>query len=200
MARPIRAAIQSGLFSSVLVSTDDESISEVARACGAEVPFLRPPELADNFTGTTPVVEHAISEMELLGQSYSAVCCLYATAALIGPTELIESSHLVSKAKQCQGVVAAVVRYDHPIQRSLEAREDGVLQPSNPEAIATRTQDLPSRWFDAGQFYWASPSVWRSGSPVLSRVVPYELARWQAVDVDTEEDWEMAEALGQLRS
>ena len=108
-----------------------------------------------------------------------------------------DSSLLVHEASIRDAVVAAVVRYGHPIQRALKLRADGSLAPLDEEAMLTRTQDLEPRWYDAGQFYWATASRWKDQTPLLSDVVPYEVPSWRVQDIDTQDDWDRAEMVFQ---
>jgi N-acylneuraminate cytidylyltransferase len=199
LARTLEAVLQADVFHSVVVSTDDEEIASVALDAGAAVPFSRPAELSDDWTATAPVVAHAIDVLESDLGSFDAVCCVYPGAVLMAPSDYAASSTLVHEALRCESVVAAVVRYGHPIQRALRWGEGGVLEPvGGPDALIQRTQDLEPMWHDAGQFYWASPARWRTEGPLLSTVVPYELPEWRVQDIDTEDDWVRAEMISAL--
>ena len=196
LTRTLEAVLHSDVFDEVVVSTDDTEIAAVALDAGAEVPFSRPSELSDDWTATAPVVAHAIEAVEAeLGQ-FDAVCCVYPGAVLMSPGDYAASSTLVDAALRCGSVVAAVVRYGHPIQRALRRGEEGLLGPvGGPDALRQRTQDLDATWHDAGQFYWASPARWRLPDPLLSSVVPFERPEWRVQDIDTEDDWIRAESL-----
>ena len=196
LTRTLEAVLHSDVFDEVVVSTDDTEIAAVALDAGAEVPFSRPSELSDDWTATAPVVAHAIEAVEAeLGQ-FDAVCCVYPGAVLM---DYAASSTLVDEALRRDSVVAAVVRYAHPIQRALSRGRDSLLEPlAGCDALMQRTQDLEPRWHDAGQFYWASPARWRMPDPLLSSVVPFELPQWRVQDIDTEDDWIRAELLHSL--
>jgi pseudaminic acid cytidylyltransferase len=189
IAWPIEAALSS--VARVVVSTDDPEIAEVATRYGAEVPFSRPGDLATNEAGTAPVIRHAI---EYLGVADSTqVICLYPTAAL-GET-------LLREAIQC-GVenpdtfTITVGRHRSPLERALAPVQDGKLGIVNPDFLFTRTQDLPTRYFDAGKFYGATATLWLSQDTMMSKpFTPYFLPEWAAVDIDEEPDWLVAEAL-----
>lgn len=195
IARTIRTVLASEVFKDVVVSTDDAEIAEVAREHGAWVPFVRPASLSDDSTPTAPVIGHALDELGRTSGPYDAVCCVYPGAVLMRTSDFSASSLLVQEASARDAVVAAVLRYGHPVQRGLRSWMDGTLVPTDPEAICQRTQDLEPTWHDAGQFYWATPGRWRARSPLLSIVVPYEVPAWRVVDIDTEDDFIRAEAV-----
>jgi len=193
IAWPIAAALKTGLFDHVIVSTDDAEISDVAQRAGAEVPFTRPDELADDHSGTTEVIVHALSWAIEEGWPIEAACCIYPTAAFVSPDDLVEARQLLSPG--CDYAFAAV-RYGHPPQRGFLRAADGSPQLLQPEHQETRTQDLPPVYHDAGQFYWGTREAWMEQRPffgVRTRFV--ELPPWRAYDIDRCEDWTMAERL-----
>lgn len=163
------------------------------------MPFLRPEELSNDWTLTSPVVAHALDEMNPDWGEFDAVCCVYPGAVLMQRDDYRSSSQLVERSTFDDAVVAAVTRFSHPIQRSLRQNSSGRLEPWFPETLLQeRTQDLEPAWYDAGQFYWASPTRWRSSSPLLNSVVPYEVPAWRVQDIDTEDDWIRAEIVYSL--
>ena len=201
LARTLETILHAEVFDSVIVSTDDAEIAAVALDAGATVPFVRPPELSDDWTATAPVVTHAIEVLEPEMGRFEAVCCVYPGAVLITEDDYAASSTLVDDALKCESVVATVVRYGHPIQRALRRGDGGLLEPvGGADALVRRTQDLEPTWHDAGQFYWASAARWRCPEPLLSSIIPYELPAWRTQDIDTEEDWIRAEILYDLLS
>ena len=190
----IRAALDSGAFERVIVSTDDAEIMEVARVAGAEVPFARPAELADDHTPTQPVIAHAIGAAGITPEAEVPVCCLYATAPFVLPQDLAQA--LARLRDDPGGFVVAVTRFAYPIQRALRKDADGSLSMMQPEHMLTRSQDLEEGWHDAGQFYAAPARLWCSGAPILGAGTRgIELPRTRVQDIDTEEDWQMAELL-----
>ena len=192
IAWPIATALASGLFDHVLVSTEDPEIADVARQAGAEVPFVRPAELADDHSVTTDVIVHALSAIEA-GRSVEAACCIYPTAAFVTPETLAEANRLLSP--DCDFAFAAV-RYAHPPQRGFVRAPDGSPKLLQPEHHATRTQDLPPVFHDAGQFYWGTREAWIERRPFFgARTRFVELPPWRAYDIDRSEDWAMAERL-----
>lgn len=195
IAHSIRTALASGLFGRVLVSTDDEEIAEVARAHGAEVPFMRPQALADDFTGTTPVVQHALRALQAAGQLPAYACCLYATAPLL-QTRFLQQGWRALQEQPDKAYAFSLCSFGFPVQRALALTAQGGLAPLYPEFIAARSQDLVPAYQDAGQFYWGRSDAWLRGDAVFSeRSLPVILPRHLVQDIDTEEDWLRAEYL-----
>jgi N-acylneuraminate cytidylyltransferase len=182
------------LFDRIVVSTDDAEISEIALTLGAEVPFSRPDNLANDHTGTVPVVTHAVEALDL--DSDVAVCCLYATAPFVQATDLREGLRLLQAGAS---YAMAVTRFDYPIQRALRRSEDGAVSMINPAQMQVRSQDFEPAWHDAGQFYWGMAATWASQIPVFGgHARGVELPSSRVVDIDTPEDWDRAEALFQV--
>lgn len=194
IAWSIEAALESGCFDAVIVSTDDEEIADVARSHGATTPFLRPKELSDDFVGTIPVVRHAIEWFDAHGQSPSDVCCIYATAPFVRSDDLQLGLRRLDEAA-CE-YAFSVTSYPFPIQRAVRIRPDGRVAMFQPEHFNTRSQDLEEAFHDAGQFYWGRASAWRGARPIFSAdAVPIVLPRHRVQDIDTLEDWARAEWL-----
>ena len=186
----ILAAKESKIFDRIVVSTDDEEIAAVARDEGAEIPFMRPLALSDDYSGTVPVVAHAIKQLAL--EPNTAVCCLYATAPMVRASDLIAGRALLGHS----GCVVSVTTFPFPIMRALRRDPQGKLEMINPEHLLTRSQDLEEAWHDAGQFYWATAATWLEGTPLLGYgAIGFPLPRNRVQDIDTLEDWERAEAL-----
>jgi N-acylneuraminate cytidylyltransferase len=199
IAWAIGAAQAAGVFDRILVSTDDDEIAAVARAEGAETPFRRPAELSDDHTGTREVIAHAAAEAERLWGPAEAVCCLYATAALTDPADL--RAGLDRLRAGGARTVFPVAPFPSPIQRALRQDADGRLSMIDPAAYAMRSQDLEPAFHDAGQFYWAAPGTWAEPLPVFAPgAVGLPVDPWRALDIDTPQDWRMAELVaGALR-
>lgn len=194
IAYSIECAVSSELFEQVIVSTDDEEIANVARECGAEVPFVRPYELSDDVTGTTEVVAHAVRWLDGQGQPVSAVCCIYPTAPFIREDDLRTGLALL-EAGDWQYVFSATT-FAFPVSRSFRKGADGDLEMFFPEHFATRSQDLPEAFHDAGQFYWGRPQAWLNGLLIFDKhSTVVMIPRWRVQDVDTPEDWLRAEAM-----
>jgi pseudaminic acid cytidylyltransferase len=197
IAWSIQAALASGCFDEIIVSTDDSEIAAVAQECGASVPFLRPATLADDFVGTTDVVIHAIEQLICQGVRPSLVCCLYATAPFVRPEDL-RSGYALWLAQEPSHPVFTAATYPFPIQRGFVISDDGVAEMLQPACYHMRSQDLPEAYHDAGQFYWANRIQWLARPQFALGSVPLILPRWRVQDIDTEEDWRHAELLHQL--
>ena len=192
LAWPIEAALESGCFSRVLVSTDDAEIAEAARACGAEVPFMRPAQLADDYCGTQAVVQHALRFCAAEGDDFTQVACIYATAPLLSAAVIRAGAALLAE-RPCDYAVT-VTGFSFPVQRSLLCADDGYLKPFFPEHMPKRSQDLPRAYHDAGQLYWGLPAAFLQDTNLWSmRVAPLFLPELQVQDIDTEQDWQLAE-------
>ena len=195
IAWSIEAAKASACFDQIIVSTDDEEIVDVARCWGAEAPFMRPLELADDFVGTTPVVAHAVKWHQDQGQALTAVCCLYATAPFVEPCEITKGLNLLNQAAVDRFVFAATA-YASPIQRALKIDlASGVARMWQPEQFRKRSQDLEPAFHDAGQFYWGRPQAWLHSQNLFDGSKPLLLPRWRVHDIDTEDDWIRAELI-----
>lgn len=194
IAWSVETALQSGCFDRVVVSTDDADIAETAHAWGAEIPFLRPAELADDHAGTIPVVRHAIDWFRANGVSPDEVCCIYATAPFVRTADLQQGLDALQQAGS--DYAFAVTSYAFPIQRALRLTTDGRVEMFDPAQFDTRSQDLEQAWHDAGQFYWGKAEAWIAGKPIFSRdAAPVILPRHRVQDIDTPEDWVRAEWL-----
>lgn len=197
IAYAIEAAQKSGLFSRIVVSTDDEEVAKISREIGAEVPFMRPAELSDDHTGTTAVIAHAIRWLQAHGAKPSAVCCIYATAPFVQAGDI--KTALAKLEDGAWQYVFSATTFGYPIFRAIEQQADGKLRMFFPEYFLSRSQDLPEAIHDAGQFYWGLPGAWLENKQIFDRwssVVM--LPRWRVQDVDTPEDWERAEILARL--
>ena len=190
----IGAALESGLFEKVLVSTDDEEIARVARGFGAWVPFLRPATLADDHTGTNAVVRHAIQWLQAEGERVDHACCIYATAPFLREAYLREG--LVKLIEQGKSFAFSVTSFPFPIQRALRISAAGVVSAFSPEFIVARSQDLEEAYHDAGQFYWGTAAAYLAEEELFcGRSVPVILPRHLVQDIDTPEDWIRAELM-----
>lgn len=192
IAWSIRAAIQSKCFDRIIVSTDDAEIAQVAQAHGAEVPFTRPPALSDDYTGTIPVIAHAIQWQNTHGTTASQVCCIYATAPFVHASDLQRGLHTLLNTGA--DYAFSVTNYAFPIQRAIRITPEQRIEMFQPEHFATRSQDLEEAWHDAGQFYWGQAQAWLVHKPLFSLdAAPVLLPRHRVQDIDTSEDWDRAE-------
>jgi N-acylneuraminate cytidylyltransferase len=193
IAYSIEAALESGCFDHVIVSTDDQEIAQVAMSYGAEVPFVRPKELADDHSGTLPVIKHAIEWFAMRGKSPEYVCCIYATAPFLNPSIVNDAFQQLrsSGADYC----FTVTSFPFPIQRALSIRQQR-LEMFHPQYAETRSQDLTESYHDAGQLYWGRAQAFETMKPLFSSsATPFILPRYRVQDIDTPEDWQLAEMM-----
>lgn len=194
IAWSIEAALQSGCFDHVIVSTDDAEIAEIARQYGASVPFMRPADLADDHTGTIPVVRQAVQWCNQNGLGSEQVCCIYATAPFVSAQDLQRGLSMLEASGA--DYAFSMTSYAFPIQRALRINGAGRVEMLNPENFNVRSQDLEEVFHDAGQFYWGRASAWLESSVIFSpAAVPVILPRHRVQDIDTLEDWVRAEWL-----
>jgi pseudaminic acid cytidylyltransferase len=194
IAWPIEAAISSALFERVIVSTDDAEIREVAEQFGAECPFERPRELADDHATTGDVMAHAAAWAADAGLAASAICCIYPTAVFADADDLRQGLDALQSGTWSYAVAAT--DFEAPIFRSFRQREDGGLEMFFPEHFSTRSQDLPRALHDTGQFYWGRPSAWLAKQRIFDRwSVPVFIPKWRVQDIDDVDDWTRAEAI-----
>jgi N-acylneuraminate cytidylyltransferase len=197
IAWSIEAAIQSGCFDRIIVSTDDAEIADVARAYGAEVPFVRPPELSDDQTATIPVVAHAIQWISQQFGPVELACCLYATAPFIQSKDLQQGLNALQQSDALYALT--VTNFAAPIQRSFRITQQQRIEMFNPDQYNTRSQDLEEAYHDAGQFYWGRAEAWLSSTPLHSEfAIPLLLPRYRVQDIDTMDDWIRAEMMFEI--
>jgi N-acylneuraminate cytidylyltransferase len=194
IAWSIDAARASGLFDRVIVSTDDAEIAAVAREGGAELPFMRPDELANDHAGSTEVVTHATAWALAQGWTLEAVCMLYATAPFVQAEDL--QAGLQALRSGDWDYAFSVTDHAYPIHRSLTLDAEGRLGMVFPEHYTTRSQDLPHSFHDAGQWYWGRPAAWLEERRIFApRSKPVHIPRWRVQDIDTPDDWRRAELM-----
>jgi N-acylneuraminate cytidylyltransferase len=194
IAWSIEVAKASELFDHIIVSTDDAEIAEVAKRWGAEVPFMRPVELSDDYAGTTEVIAHATQWSLDHGWPVTAVCCIYATAPLVQAEDLKRGLEALESGDWAYAFT--VTNFAAPIFRSFKQSADGGIEMFFPEHFATRSQDLPVALHDAGQFYWGRPSAWIEGKRIFDRhSKPLFIPRWRVQDIDGVDDWMRAELI-----
>lgn len=193
IAYAITAAKESGLFDHVIVSTEDMEIARVANLWGAETPFVRPFELANDYTATVPVVAHAIETCYGLGWAFNYVCCIYPGVPLIKVDDLIGALDclMVNEADYC----FPIAEYPSSIQCALKLLSNGKTQSFNPEHELKRTQDLEIAYYDVGQFYWGKPMTWIKNPNIHNGGLGYVIPKWRVVDIDTPDDWRHAEII-----
>jgi N-acylneuraminate cytidylyltransferase len=190
---PIRVLQESGLFDRIIVSTDDRAIRDVALAEGAEVPFIRPTELSDDYTGTGAVINHAIEWLMDDGQKPEYICCVYATTPFLTVENLRKGWQALNEGWR---LAFAVTSYAFPIQRAIRMLDSGGVEPFFPEYVPKRSQDLEPAYHDAGQFYWGEADAFLEQISMFSpAAAPVVLERHFVQDIDDEEDWVLAERM-----
>jgi len=200
IAYSIESALNSQLFDRVIVSTDNESIANIARQYGAEVPFLRPAELADDYTPTVPVVQHALNVLGV-SDDVDVVCCIYATAPMLTAKTLKACFHQFINSSSQYDYGFPVTEFGYPVYRGFTLASDNQVSMLYPEENNTRTQDLPRTYHDAGQFYFGRTQAWIEGRPILSGYsLGMPIPRLLALDIDDETDWKVAELIFQAVS
>lgn len=186
----IKAAIDSSLFDEVMVSTDDKEISNIARECGAKVPFLRGSDNSNDFATTMDVIDEVLNSYLKVGITFEYICCLYPTAPFVTKEALdLGWNKLISGDVQ---TVVPVVEFSYPVWRGFNRNEDGQVNLIWPENVNKRSQDLPPVYHDAGQWYWLKTSA--VGKPIFNKKTSsVVLSNLQVQDIDTLEDWAIAE-------
>ena len=196
IAWSVQAAIDSGCFDEIWVSTDDEEIAAVAQAYGAKVPFLRPAHLSDDFATTADVMSHAVEEFGKINHALpDYICCLYATAPFVTKADLVKGLEKIKNNSNLNYVFSATT-YPFPIQRAIKLNEHDTVEMFSPQYFNVRSQDLEEAWHDAGQFYWGTAEAWLNKAMIFaSQSSVVELPRFRVQDIDTQEDWDRAEWL-----
>ena len=196
LAWSIEAARASGLFQYIVVSTDDPEIAAVAKAFGAEVPFVRPPELSDDHAGTTEVIAHAVQWAVAQGWAVEAACCIYATAPFVQARDIRRGLDTLNAGNWAYAF--SVTDFAAPISRAFHVGDSGGIRMFFPDNFDKRSQDLPRAWHDAAQFYWGRPMAWIGGLRIFAEhSAPVFVPRWRVQDIDTPEDWAYAELMCQ---
>ncbi|WP_405574678.1 pseudaminic acid cytidylyltransferase [Winogradskyella sp. Asnod2-B02-A] len=192
IAYSIEAALKSNLFDEVMVSTDDEEIAKIAREFGAEVPFLRSEVNSNDVATTIDVIAEVIEAYKKIGQAFDYTCCIYPCAPFV--TEQILTSSFSKLEGENLDCVFPVLKYGHPIQRALKVKADNRIEMIAPENMQIRTQDLEASYHDLGQFYMfktekiiSANRLWNDNTGFI------ELKEIESHDIDTIEDWELAE-------
>ena len=196
IAYSIEAAKESGVFDAVMISTDDEEIAEIGKKYGGEVPFYRSEKTSNDFATTTDVLMEVLDEYDKRGEHFDVACCLYPTAPFITSARLKEAVEILLNSDA--DTLMPVVAFSYPPQRALIIN-DGKLQLKYPENIVARSQDLEKHYHDAGQFYVFRTDAFRKNKNLmLGNILPLVLDEMEVQDIDTEEDWKLAEVKYQI--
>ena len=187
IAYSIEAALESGLFDEVMVSTDDAAFAEVAKLYGASVPFMRSEKTANDYATLSDVIDEVVQMYKDNGKDFDNFCCLLSTAPFVTGCQLCDSYKIFTENHFDS--LRPVVRFDFPIQRAFRMATDNTVSFMQPEHMNTRSQDLEKAYHDAGLFYWGTCALGFKGS----RWGGYEIDESVCQDIDTEDDWRMAE-------
>lgn len=196
----ITAALESGIFDEVMVSTDDLEIAEIARAFGAKTPFMRSEKNSDDYATTSDVIKEVLMKYKEQDQSFTLGCCIYPTAPFVN-AEILQKAFQIMQEQQYVNVVLPVVPYGFPVQRSFKKSSDNKLVYAQPEYINTRSQDLEKYFHDTGQFYMFNvDSFLDRGSLAAPCMYGIEVSELDVQDIDNETDWKLAELKYSLRA
>lgn len=186
----IRALQSFDLFSEVYVSTESAEIQRIAESYGAKVPGLRGESLAGDNVSTLKVVQDFLRNKEEVSEK-APVFCVYPFALFLDKKILSSAlERFILDQDNDESFIVSIREYSHPIERALKFGIDGLLEPVNNDFINIRTQDLPSRFYDAGQFYLASKGLWLSTTSVFSKARGQVIHDWKIMDLDTIDDWD----------
>lgn len=195
LAYAIEAAKGAGVFDEVMVSTDDDEIAAIARRYGAEVPFMRSDKTADDHATTFDVLEEVIHRYREIGKDFDTVCCVYPCVPFLTSETIAQAFRNLSGS--CNAV-QPVCRFPVPIEWAMQIK-DGELHPANPAALLIRSQDLEPKYFDVGMFYWVKTGPLLEYKTVVPpHTVAYVVDARECQDIDTLEDWKMAEVKFQM--
>ncbi len=191
LAYSIEAALDSGLFDRVMVSTDDEKIAETAKRYGAEVPFFRSAETSGDFATTNDVLLEVLAEYEKRGEFFDLACCIYPTAPFVTAKKLQEGVRQLLDSDA--DTLIPVVAFSYPPQRAMVVKE-GRLVFEYPQYLDSRSQDLEPHYHDVGQFYvFRVKNFKRNQKLMIGNILPYVVPEMEVQDIDNQTDWEIAE-------
>ncbi len=192
LAYAIQAALNSGIFDEVMVSTDSSEIADVAKKHGAQVPFMRSSETANDFATTSEVLSEVITQYKKQGKNFDTLCCIYPCVPFLTGNVLKQAYSIFHNTK-CDTLVP-VVKYSFPIQRAFKVKDGMFLEYREPENSQKRTQDLEPMFHDVGMFYFTKTNSFVASKLLVNGKVSYiEMDETQTQDIDTETDWKMAE-------
>lgn len=187
----IEAALESGIFSEVMVSTDDEEIAKIAKEAGANVPFMRSEKTSNDYATTADVLLEVLEKYREMGQEFDYTCCIYPTAPFVTKEKLQKAFAMMKENRAFQ--LTPVVAYSFPPQRCVVIR-DGKIEMLHPEHRNTRSQDLEPYYHDCGQFYfYDTKELIKRNGVIVEHVIPMVLSELEVQDIDNESDWTLAE-------
>ncbi len=193
---PIKAALDSGVFDEVVISTDDAEIAKIAVEAGAKHHYIRPDDLSNDTATTDAVFQYDVQYMRDQGYEFDYACCIYGTSIFLEPEYLKNAYDTLCKRDDI-GSVISVTEYDFSIFRALVQNENGCLEMREPQYRLTRSQDLPDTYHDAALFYFVLVENYLSEGKVYSEkgICPAVIPHYKVVDIDTPDDWVRAEIM-----
>jgi N-acylneuraminate cytidylyltransferase len=192
LAYSIEAALRSGIFDEIMVSTDDDEIASIAQQWGANIPFKRSRDTSDDFATTVQVLAEVLKMYHEKGSFFEYSCCLYPTAPFVSAQKLVNAYQALQKANA--DAILPVTKFSFPIWRSFKMNEEGQVLYNWPEFAPKRSQDLQPAYHDCGQFYFFKTEPFlRTGKLVTENTIGLEVPESEVQDIDTEEDWKIAE-------
>lgn len=189
----IKVAKESKCFDRIIVSTDSKKIAKKAISFGAEVPFIRPKNISDDYTSSTTVIAHALNEIIKKQIIPEYTCCIYPCCPLIEPKDIRKAYKSLKKSNV--DFIIPLAKYSQPIQRSIELNENNKISFVEKKYLFTRTQDLSNRYYDAGQFYIGKSKMWIKNKNIFFNSKGLVLPEWKAIDIDNKEDLERAKII-----
>jgi len=184
----IDAAFESKIFDTVMVSTDDEEIAQIARKYGANVPFMRSEKASNDFASTMDVLLEVICQYKKMNIEFDTLCCIYPCVPFLKGNKLIDAYNVFTENDT--DALMPIVRFSYPIQRALRINSGGFLEYVNPEYIESRSQDLEPMYHDVGMFYFYRINSLTNPEKTIKY---FEMKETEIQDIDTEEDWHYAE-------
>lgn len=192
IAYSIEAALKSGAFTEVMVSTDSEEIAEISRKYGANVPFMRSKQNSNDYATTADVILEVLQQYKKQGKEFEYTCCIYPTAPFVTESKLKEAMRIMEKNNPIE--VMPVVAFSFPPQRCFVIGEDGYMQYKYKEFMLSRSQDLEKQYHDAGQFYIYKTDAYLKQKGIISdNIMPIIVSEMEVQDIDQEDDWKIAE-------
>ena len=197
IAYSIEAALKSGLFSEVMVSTDSQKIAQIAQEYGASVPFMRSAKTSDDYATTSDVIMEVMDNYKKLGRTFEYICCIYPTAPFVTAQKLIAAQTIMEEKHPV--MVMPMTAFSYPPQRCYVMNDDGFMGYKYPQYSRTRSQDLEKQYHDAGQFYVYNAEKYLAlHCQVTEGVMPIIVSELEVQDIDNEDDWKIAELKYQL--
>ncbi len=190
----ILRTIETGIFQSVFVSTDDLEIAKIASRTGAEI-LHRNADLANDFATTVEVMANAVAELESVNtDKIESVCCIYPVNPNLNGERILQAQNLLAENEL--DYVFTAKRYESSPARALRIGQSGLSEMYFPAFSNSRSQDLPEYFHDAAMFYLGNLVAWREKKPILNGNSKFIiLGKYETLDIDDEEDWAMMERL-----